>query len=81
MVEGSKKEEHNIILGRINIACLSFPQISNIAILTYKTEKISIISDTIADGAYKRKFKGAQADAILLIDVYEVTFNPDSVLL
>ncbi len=57
-----------------------------IVILTYKTEENSALSEYIDDGFYKfkrskclfttcRKFKGLEADAIIIIDVDETLYN------
>ncbi len=63
--------------------------INDIVILTCKTEETSILKDYISSGKYKkkytfstcRKFKGLEADAIILIDVDDTTFNPENVQL
>lgn len=63
--------------------------ISEIVILTCKTEETSILRDKISNGKYRnkykfstcRKFKGLEADAIILIDVDDMTFNPKNVQL
>lgn len=57
--------------------------IKDVAILTCKTEATSSISDRIQKGYYRnkyrfstcRRFKGLEADAIILIDVEESTFE------
>lgn len=67
------------------IADLKEDGISDVVILTCKTEKTSIIAGSVTDGMYKRKykfstcrkFKGLEADAVILVDVDETTFNPD----
>ena len=67
------------------IADLKEDGISDVVILTCKTEKTSIIAESVSDGMYKRKykfstcrkFKGLEADAVILVDVDETTFNPD----
>lgn len=59
-----------------------------IVILTYKTEEQSVFADYIANGYYKykrkellfstcRKFKGLEADAVILIDVDDTLFNEE----
>lgn len=58
-------------------------------ILTCKTEDSSLLKSGIKDGRYRnkyrfttcRKFKGLEADAIILIDVDGESFNPDNVLI
>ena len=61
---------------------------SDIVILTCKTEENSIISDAASNGKYNgcrfttcRKFKGLEADAVILIDVDKSTFDSANVLL
>lgn len=61
--------------------------ITDVVILTCDTEEKSVIHDVISNGKYKkkqfttcRKFKGLEADAIILIDVSEKTFEDDNVL-
>ncbi|MDO5296145.1 MAG: ATP-binding domain-containing protein [bacterium] len=62
----------------------------NIAILTCKTEQSSILADYCKDSSYKggikfttcRKFKGLEADAVIVIDVDKETFaDPQGELL
>lgn len=61
----------------------------NIVILTCKTEDNSILTGKLKNGFYRnnylfttcRKFKGLEADAIILTDVTRETFSPDNVLL
>ena len=61
----------------------------DIVILTCKTETSSFLSPYIKDGKYRnkypvstcRKFKGLEADAVILIDVTTDTFSDDGVLL
>ena len=63
--------------------------IEDIVILTCKTEETSILKNKISRGKYRnkylfstcRKFKGLEADAIVLIDVDETTFNSENVQL
>ena len=60
----------------------------DVVILTCKTEDSSLLKSGIKDGRYRnkyrfttcRKFKGLEADAIILIDVDGESFNPDNVL-
>lgn len=69
------------------ITDLKVEGISDVVILTCKTEKASIVAEAVTDGMYKkkykfstcRKFKGLEADAVILVDVDEMTFNPDKI--
>ena len=61
--------------------------ITDVVILTCKTEDGSILAPKTADGKYKkklftscRKFKGLEADAIILVDIDETTFDEENVL-
>ena len=69
------------------IAELKQDGISDIVILTCKTENESILKPYLSDGKFKkinfttcRKFKGLEADAVVLVDVDEETFCDDNVL-
>lgn len=61
----------------------------DVVILTCKTEDSSLLKSGIKDGRYRnkyrfttcRKFKGLEADVIILIDVDGESFNPDNVLI
>lgn len=61
----------------------------DIVILTCKTEDSSLLKSEIKGGRYRnkyrfttcRKFKGLEADAVILIDVDGESFNPDNVLI
>jgi DNA helicase IV len=61
----------------------------DIVLLTCKTESTSIVSDSIKDGKYRnkylfttcRKFKGLEADVVLLIDVDRATFEEENILI
>lgn len=61
----------------------------DVVILTCKTEDSSLLKSGIKDGRYRnkyrfttcRKFKGLEADAIILIDVDGESFNLDNVLI
>jgi hypothetical protein len=61
----------------------------DIVILTCKTEDTSLLSSRVSNGLYQnkyrfttcRKFKGLEADVIILVDIDETTFNPENVLL
>ncbi len=80
-------EDYNGILNSIDTAIDSLHEdgIRNIVILTCKTESESCISEEIKEGYYPagmeqilfttcRKFKGLEADAVILVDVDEKTF-------
>ncbi|KAF5045272.1 hypothetical protein DSECCO2_482970 [anaerobic digester metagenome] len=62
---------------------------NDIVILTCKTENNSLISDLIKDGKYRskylfttcRKYKGLEADAVILVDVDKALFDQENVLL
>lgn len=60
--------------------------LSDIVILTAKDEKHSVLSGKAVDGKYRkklfttcRKFKGLEADAVIMVDVDENTFEKDAV--
>lgn len=61
----------------------------DIVLLTCKTEKISILSDFVNNGKYRnkylfttcRKFKGLEADVVVLLDVDKTTFEEENVLI
>lgn len=61
----------------------------DIVLLTCKTETTSILSGVAKDGKYRnkylfttcRKFKGLEADVVILLDVDKTTFEQDNVLL
>lgn len=61
----------------------------DIVILTCETEETSLISEYVKEGKYKgktkfttcRKYKGLEADVIILVDVKQETFNEENVLL
>ena len=61
--------------------------LTDIVILTCSTEEKSVLGPHVTEGKYKkklfttcRKFKGLEADAIILIDVDEETFEEENVL-
>lgn len=61
--------------------------ITDVVILTCNTEDESVLTSRVTDGKYKkkifttcRKFKGLEADAIILVDVDENTFDEENVL-
>lgn len=61
----------------------------DIVILTCKTESTSVLSNSVKGGRYRnkylfttcRKFKGLEADVVVLVDVDKTTFDQDNVLL
>lgn len=61
----------------------------DIVILTCKTEATSVLSNSVKGGRYRnkylfttcRKFKGLEADVVVLVDVDKTTFEQDNVLL
>lgn len=63
--------------------------VKDLVILTCKTEETSVAADYVANGLYKgkyrfstcRKFKGLEADMVVLVDINSDTFNTDNVLL
>ena len=63
--------------------------IKDIVILTCKTESTSILSNCVSDGIYRnkyrfstcRKFKGLEADAVILIDVTSEIFEEENSLI
>ena len=71
------------------IGKLQSGNMEDIVILTCQTEQRSVANKYIEDGRYKnsirfstcRKFKGLEADAVILIDVDRETFNSNNVLL
>lgn len=62
---------------------------SDIVLLTCKTERTSVLSDVVKNGMYRnkylfttcRKFKGLEADVIILLDVDKTTFEQENVLI
>ncbi len=72
-----------------NVDALLADGINDIVILTCKTEESSALKDKAKSGKYRnkylfttcRKFKGLEADAVILIDVDDTTFNPKNVQL
>lgn len=61
--------------------------IVDVVILTCANEEISVLSSIATDGKYKkklfttsRKYKGLEADAVILIDIGEETFEEENVL-
>ena len=63
--------------------------LKDVVILSCKTEVTSILSEYVKDGLYKnkyrfstcRKFKGLEADTVILIDLDRNTFNSENVQL
>ncbi len=72
-----------------SIAQLENDGFSDIVILTCKTNENSVLSGFISDDKYKnkyefstcRKFKGLEADAIILVDVDGDTFNSNNIMI
>lgn len=61
--------------------------ISDVVILTCSTEDRSVLQSKAVDGRFKkklfttcRKFKGLEADAIIMVDIDETTFEEENVL-
>ncbi len=82
--EVDEKDKIDLAIGR-----LTTEGYKDIVILTCKTESNSVLSPYISDGKYRvkylftscRKFKGLEADAVILIDVDEMTFSNENVLI
>ena len=63
--------------------------VKDIIILTCKTETTSMLSGVVSNGVYRnkyrfstcRKFKGLEADAVILVDVDSDTFTDNNILL
>ena len=63
--------------------------VKDIVILTCKTEPLSVLFDNVSNGLYRnkykftscRKFKGLEADAVILIDVTKETFEKSNSLI
>lgn len=61
----------------------------DVVLLTCKTEATSILSDSVNNGRYRnkylfttcRKFKGLEADVVILLDVDKATFEQENVLI
>lgn len=72
-----------------SIELLKSEGFKDIVILSCKTEKSSVVSGYVVRGLYKknvkfttcRKFKGLEADVVILVDVDGETFNSKNVLL
>jgi len=68
---------------------LATDEYRDIVILTCKTEATSVLSNAVKGGMYRnkylfttcRKFKGLEADVVVLVDVDKTTFEQDNVLL
>lgn len=62
---------------------------TDVVLLTCKTEATSILSDSVNNGRYRnkylfttcRKFKGLEADVVILLDVDKATFEQENVLI
>lgn len=80
----SEKEQIDVIINE-----LVADGYKDIVILTCKTESASVLSDVAGNGKYRnkylfttcRKFKGLEADAVILIDVDRTTFEQENILL
>jgi hypothetical protein len=78
------KEKLNLVL-----ETLKAQGVKDIIILTCKTEATSVLSDAVINGLYRnkyrfstcRKFKGLEADAVILIDVDSETFIDNNILI
>ena len=63
--------------------------VKDIVILTCKTEATSVLSGVVVNGVYRskyrfstcRKFKGLEADAVILVDVDAETFTGNNILI
>lgn len=72
-----------------SISCLEAAGMKDIVILTCKTESTSFLTPNIKDEKYRnkylvtscRRFKGLEADAVILIDVDSDTFKEENLLL
>ena len=82
--EAAVREKLNLLL-----ETLKGQGVKDVVILTCKTEATSILSGSIVNGIYRnkyrfstcRKFKGLEADAVILIDVDAETFANDNILI
>lgn len=80
----SEKERIDSIIDR-----LAVDGYQDIVLLTCKTETTSILSDFVNNGRYRnkylfttcRKFKGLEADVVILLDVDKTTFEKENVLI
>lgn len=82
-------KDHKSVQERIDqiIDDLKIEGITDVVLLTCSTEENSIVSSFVAAGKYKkklftscRKFKGLEADAVILLDVSEETFEEENVM-
>ena len=82
-------DDVNSVVKRISYTIEEFRNngLTDIVILTCSTEEKSVLGPHVTEGKYKkklfttcRKFKGLEADAIILIDVNEETFEEENVL-
>ena len=79
------------VIEKINllIETLRGQGVKDIVILTCKTESASILNGAVSNGLYRnkyrfstcRKFKGLEADAVILVDVDEDTFAGNNILI
>lgn len=68
---------------------LKSSELTDIVVLTCKTEAESVLSSFVKSGLYKgkikfttcRKFKGLESDAVILVDIEANTFNKDNKLI
>lgn len=84
-------ENDESVKGKIDliIDMLNGQGVKDIVILTCKTENTSVLSEYINNGIYRnkyrfstcRKFKGLEADAVILIDVSSDTFENENSLI
>ena len=79
------------VIEKINllIETLKGQGVKDVVILTCKTESTSILNSSVSNGLYRnkyrfstcRKFKGLEADAVILVDVDEDTFVGNNILI
>ena len=85
----NSNSESELEMLNLSLDSLISSGMKDIVILTCKTEKTSFLSPYIKDGKYRnkylvstcRKFKGLEADAVILIDVCANTFSEENILL
>ena len=83
-------EDADQVVKAVDAALIEFGEESekNTVILTCETMSTSILAEKLQNGKYKsritfttcRKFKGLEADNVILVDVNEQTFNSDDVM-
>ena len=83
-------DDEKILVNKVDDILLQLKEdgINNVVILTCTTEEKSILSAFVNNGLYKnkkfstcRKFKGLEADAVILVDIDEDTFCENGRLL